>query len=255
MGASLTGPASPGPRAPEQSLFIPEPSKSGTAAGPNPPPAAPDRGSRPGTALNGPTPMSGDPSAAGGLPRVQGAGFTGTPAGNPLPPDKLPAALLPDRTPAAAAALPPPGSTPAAPLPAGSRLAPLEVSVPNGSAPLTAASGRLSPIPLAVAPAPPVAVSSPPPAVQQASQTRSWEEREYRFQASDTFATLSARSYGSEQYAQALQMYNREHPQTSDRVHAGGLPAPGDKVFLPDLDELKRRYNSFIPQQPGDGPR
>jgi hypothetical protein len=98
-------------------------------------------------------------------------------------------------------------------------------------------------------------VSSPPPApVRQAGQTRSWEEQEYRYQAGDSFEKLSARKYGSEQYAQALQMYNRDHPQTSDKVHSEGTPSPGDKVFLPDLDELKRRYNSFIPQQAG-GPQ
>jgi hypothetical protein len=63
-------------------------------------------------------------------------------------------------------------------------------------------------------------------------------------QQPDSYRSLSVRFYGSDEYAQALQMFNAEHPMS--RVARDGTLNPGDTVFIPDTHKLESTYGHLI---------
>jgi nucleoid-associated protein YgaU len=91
----------------------------------------------------------------------------------------------------------------------------------------------------------------------------SFDEELYRAKPGDTFPSISQRFYLSERYAQALLLFNRNHP-----LAAGSLrqepPAllPGQPVYLPPARILEKYYGAAInndqtrlaPAAPPDAP-
>jgi hypothetical protein len=75
----------------------------------------------------------------------------------------------------------------------------------------------------------------------------SFDEETYRCGPNDTFASLSQRYYQSDNYAQALQMFNRDHPRASEDVRKNRNLA-GQAVFIPPREILERQYRSAIPR-------
>jgi hypothetical protein len=152
-----------------------------------------------------------------------------------------------------------PGTAQTAPLPAVSGLSPMPVGVPSGSAPMVAAPGVLPPSPIAAASPPlrPVAQTSPAPPVRPVSLVHvdSWDEVTYTCQPGDTFAKISTQFYnGREDYAQALQQYNRNHPRASDAMHQTGVLTPGEKVFIPPIAILEQKHGSLTPKPAAGAP-
>jgi hypothetical protein len=244
--APATPPAaasSQGGSVPEPSLFIPDlgPANSATSPG-----AAPSPGAKGG---------SDTPAAAGATPGLLGTAYTeggratASPGHSALP-QSMPGMIITDPQSAASgagsgAALPP-GTQPTAPMPAPARLSPMAVAVPNPSAPTTPAPGVLSPSPIPAG-LPPQAGS-----VQPASNVESWDETMYTCKAGDTFQTISARFYGGRtDYAQALQQYNKKHPQASDAMQQTGTLTEGEKVFIPPLAILEKKHGSHVPKTAG----
>jgi LysM repeat protein len=79
-------------------------------------------------------------------------------------------------------------------------------------------------------------------------QVDSYDEEMYQCQQGDSVASISMRYYQSEKYAQALLLFNRNHPRASDGVL---LDPPvlqaGQPVFIPPLRILERNYARAIP--------
>jgi hypothetical protein len=235
--------SSQGGGVPETSLFIPDlgPANSATNSG-----SAPSPGARGG---------SGTPAAAGATPGLPGAAYTEggratASPGNPAPLQNGSGLTITDLPPASSGAgsgaTVPPGTQPNAPMPAPARLSPMAVAVPNPSAPTTPAPGVLSPSPIPAG-LPPQAGS-----VQPASNVESWDETMYTCKAGDTFQTISARFYGGRtDYAQALQQYNKKHPQASDAMQQTGTLTEGEKVFIPPLAILEKKHGSHVPKTAG----
>jgi hypothetical protein len=61
----------------------------------------------------------------------------------------------------------------------------------------------------------------------------------------ESYRTLSGQFYGSDEYAQALQLYNVEYPQS--KLRRDGTLAPGDVVYVPDIHKLETTYGDKIP--------
>lgn len=62
----------------------------------------------------------------------------------------------------------------------------------------------------------------------------------------DTWESISKKHLLTERYAEALQAFNRQSPQASDRLRRDGQPAPGDFVFIPPHWVLEERHGSLI---------
>jgi hypothetical protein len=126
------------------------------------------------------------------------------------------------------------GNPPAAPMP-----------------PVGAAPGAVTPVvsvPLPAAPLRPL-----PP---QTPQVNSYDEVVYFWKVGDTYGSVSAARYGTDKQAAALQEWNRMHPNATDNVRQGGLPNPGEKIYLPPVHKLEGREGAFVatPLVPGPGP-
>ncbi len=249
-GASASGASSPAGK-PEESLFIPDPGKarSPTASGTTP---------ASGMAVGAAAPTSGAPAGTGTPPHVLGAAFAEVPeasAGRPTPLVPMPVEIT-DPAATARGAGPAPGPGQTAPLPAGPMTS-LPVSVPSGSSPTVASPEVLPPTPI-VASSPPARPVVPTAAaagsIQPVEYSRSWGEETYTCQPGDTFQTISKGKYGSDTYAQALQQYNRNHPQTSDAVHQTGVLKPGEVVFIPDIQFFEWKYGVPASKPAAGGP-
>jgi hypothetical protein len=62
----------------------------------------------------------------------------------------------------------------------------------------------------------------------------------------DTFAAISQSEYKTEDYAKALEMYNRNHPRAGDAMRRDGTMAPGDRIYLPPSPVLEKRHADVI---------
>jgi hypothetical protein len=102
---------------------------------------------------------------------------------------------------------------------------------------------RAEPPPLASTPAPrPVAVTPP----SGAPLVDSWDERTYTAKSGDTFAAISQSEYKTEDYAKALEMYNRNHPRAGDAMRRDGAIALGDRIYIPPSPVLEKRHADVI---------
>jgi hypothetical protein len=80
---------------------------------------------------------------------------------------------------------------------------------------------------------------------------QSWDEVSYTCRPSDTYRGISARFYPSEDYAAALQLYNRNHPRASDTMRRDGTLVPGETLYIPPISLLEERYRAAIPRPSG----
>ena len=80
---------------------------------------------------------------------------------------------------------------------------------------------------------------------------------EYAVKAGDTFATVSKKKYESEDYAEALRLFNANDSLLSDAGREAALNLqPGQNILIPDLKILERRYSHVIklpPPRPAAG--
>ncbi len=75
----------------------------------------------------------------------------------------------------------------------------------------------------------------------------SWDEKVYVWTKGDSFGSVSQRFYKTEDYAAALQMYNRSHPRASSALRRDGTVAEGDKIYIPeDSRILEKRHADAI---------
>jgi hypothetical protein len=160
------------------------------------------------------------------LPKPPGDVAAPTPssAGGSVPPAPAPGAVPP----------------PAAPVAGGGSENPLKL---GGT--VAAATGTLLPTTAPTSPRPAVVPAAPrAPAVPQ---VESFPEESYRCRPGDTFASISLAKYRTQAYADALLLFNRNHPLADDNLQAEA-PAlqPGQPVFIPPLGVLERRYPGAV---------
>jgi hypothetical protein len=132
---------------------------------------------------------------------------------------------------AGASAIPPPnafGITPAA-----SKVEPVGAA-PRAIAPAIQAGAPLVPRP-----------DTPPP-----SSVKSYSVTRYVCQAGDTFQSLSQQYYRREDFAAALQAFNRvdSHRCGSPALSPDGKLSPGDVVYVPMLAALEGEFSGYLPK-------
>jgi LysM repeat protein len=155
-------------------------------------------------------------------------GNTPAPIGSPTPPSAAPTqpvvgTLLP-------AALPPQP----APQPQPAALPPIGSAVGNTTPPIR--------LPEAM-PAKPLAPAAQP----VTTQVISYEEMRHTLAPGETYESLSKQFYNSDAYAKALQMWNQNHPRASDAMARDGSIVPGEKLFVPPVEQLEQHYAAVIP--------
>ena len=101
-------------------------------------------------------------------------------------------------------------------------------------------------IPASAVPPPAASVGVRNPPTASAPQVDSWDERTYVWKRDDTFASISKSAYNTEDYAAALQMYNRNHPCASTSLRRDGTVAEGDKIYIPPSQVLEKRHADSI---------
>ncbi len=74
----------------------------------------------------------------------------------------------------------------------------------------------------------------------------SWDERTYVWKKDDSFAAVSQGAYNSEDYAAALEMYNRNHPRASATLRSKGAVSEGEKIYIPPSSILEKRHADAI---------
>jgi nucleoid-associated protein YgaU len=90
----------------------------------------------------------------------------------------------------------------------------------------------------------PPAPAARPPAVPQ---VESFPEETYRCQPGDTFEAISRAKYNTPAYAQALLLFNRNHPLSGDGLQADPpVLQSGQPVYVPPAGILEKRYAHVI---------
>lgn len=109
--------------------------------------------------------------------------------------------------------------------------------------PVTTSSNPL--LPLGASPA--IAVPTPTVAART-PQVESYDEEMYLWRANDSFEAISGRFYNSKNYAQALLLFNRNHPRAAATL-AKDPPAlaEGQAVFIPPMRILEKQHPTAIP--------
>lgn len=118
--------------------------------------------------------------------------------------------------------------------------------VPAGSRPLPPLGAPVTGI------SPPIAVPVPPTAprvaTSRAPQVESYDEETYLWRANDSFEAISTRFYNSKNYAQALLLFNRNHPRAAAAL---GKEPPalteGQAIYIPPMRILEKQYGNAIP--------
>jgi len=89
--------------------------------------------------------------------------------------------------------------------------------------------------------------------VSSAPEVESFDEEVYRCKAGDSFDKISQRYYQTDKYAQALEAFNRNHPQAGDaiRQQPGNL-ATGQRVYIPPIAILRKRHAAVITEDGRD---
>src|SRR5262249_47395455 len=101
------------------------------------------------------------------------------------------------------------------------------------AAPSEKALPRTATVPVGDSPYRPSPVT-PLPARTEA-KTQRYDVTIYRAQFDDTWERVSMKHYGHERCADALRVYNQQHPRSSERVQKDGALTPGDTVIIPEL--------------------
>jgi nucleoid-associated protein YgaU len=137
-----------------------------------------------------------------------------------------------------------PGSNPSTPvqspdsataLPPANQIA--QVAVPNGSQSPTPAN-----------PYPTAATGPIQPAGFPAAKVDSYDEETYVCKQGDRFEDISTKFYQTEKYAQALLLFNRNHPRAIAAVRQDPPTlAAGQAVYIPPLRVLEKQYATAIP--------
>ena len=98
-------------------------------------------------------------------------------------------------------------------------------------------------------------VSSPPIAVVAAGQTnntlpqvKQYDINAYSIKPEDrSFADISQKLYGNDKYAQALVLFNRDHPQATEGIRQEPPQLrPGTPIFFPPKEILESKYASTL---------
>ena len=99
----------------------------------------------------------------------------------------------------------------------------------------------------------PMAVTLPksPPHPQQDD----WDDDQFQSRAGDSWQSIARDVYRSDNYAQALMLYNRDYPTATPATqqHPETIVA-GQKILVPPARILKRDYGSVILDQPATAP-
>lgn len=98
------------------------------------------------------------------------------------------------------------------------------------------------------------------PVVTPPRKVERYNVESYQCLQEDTWASISKKKYLTERYAEALQAFNMQNPQTSDRLKRDGRPAPGDEILVPPAWLLGDRHGSLIRREdaappPGSSPQ
>jgi hypothetical protein len=88
----------------------------------------------------------------------------------------------------------------------------------------------------------PVAVAAP--------AVESYDEISRKVLPGDSYRALSREYYRSEAYAEALQLFNRNHPRASPAAQRDGSLVPGDTVYIPPVKILEQRHGAVISAAP-----
>lgn len=134
------------------------------------------------------------------------------PAGDPPSPPPPPPAPMPPPLPSEVNVPPAPAKNDP-PGPSRNDLPPASPAPKPGHEIVIPASGGV------IAATPPIAARPRNPSAPTDKLVDSWDEKVHVWTKGDSFAALSQGAYSTEDYAAALQMYNRNHPRTA-------LPAP-----------------------------
>jgi hypothetical protein len=74
----------------------------------------------------------------------------------------------------------------------------------------------------------------------------SFDEETCRPRQDDTFASISKRYYQSDKYAQALLLFNREHPRAAEGVRRDPPDLAGQAIYIPPIHILEKRHGNAI---------
>jgi hypothetical protein len=88
------------------------------------------------------------------------------------------------------------------------------------------------------------------------AQVDSYDEETYLCKQGDSFAAISTKFYLNEKYAQALLLFNRNHPRATAGVRQDPPSlAAGQPVYIPPLRVLEKRYATAIPDHASADPQ
>lgn len=111
-------------------------------------------------------------------------------------------------------------------------------------------SGPVAPTPTApvpaVVPVPPTTLTPPKPLIGPTGQRNSYQEKQLTIQPGDTYRILSQRHFGSDTYAEALQLWNKNHDEAQTDAQRQGRLVVGEKVFVPSSDILERTFPQVV---------
>jgi hypothetical protein len=86
--------------------------------------------------------------------------------------------------------------------------------------------------------------------ITSAPEVESFDEEIYRCRAGDSFARISQRFYQTDRYAQALEAFNRNHPQAGQAVRQQpGSLVVGQQIHIPPIAILRKRHASVISEE------
>jgi nucleoid-associated protein YgaU len=133
---------------------------------------------------------------------------------------------------------------------------------PSAVAPPISVPGPANPPPgaatLGVPPAtnPGAAALGVPPVGANDSRVISFDEETYICKPNDTLASICRDRYHSDQYAQALLLFNRSHPMSAPGIRSEPpVLQAGQPVYIPPLEILQKRYPAgSIPNAPSPSP-
>lgn len=86
--------------------------------------------------------------------------------------------------------------------------------------------------------------------ITSAPEVDSFDEEIYRCRTGDSFARISQRFYQTDRYAQALEAFNRNHPQAGQAVRQQpGSLVVGQQIHIPPIAILRKRHAAVIPEE------
>lgn len=95
--------------------------------------------------------------------------------------------------------------------------------------------------------APAAGLAAPPTAAILTPQVESYDEETHRCTANDSFRAISQKYYQSDRYAQALWLFNRNHPMAAEGVQQNPpVLQAGTAVYIPPTRILEKYYASAL---------